>query len=160
MKHAQHPFHVHARRMHNGVCDYYDRAAQFATEAKTKTPTADQDGITHWTPRLLREVSHLHELENECYDAASVCMTQYQRATLRAYQRSQLVAVCNTKTRTPVARFTLAEVAQLHTPKGQLAPDKSPPGSTATVSPIATCAASNAPGLVRHAHKTQRGVAT
>lgn len=154
MKPHADPLHVHAQYAHNGVCDYYDRAGQFATEAQTKTPASDPDGMTHWTPQLLREVSHLHELEQECYDAARVCMSHYQRATRRAYQRTQLVAVCTTTRHRDHYLSSRAIATQYATQLQRKDRDTHPPGQLLTLSPIATCAASNAPGSVRHAITT------
>lgn len=154
MKHYATPFDVHADRANRGGDDYLNRAAYFADQAKHKTPT---DNV--FTLPVLREVSHLHDLEQECYNALGECIRQHQRAKRRAYQHAQRVAVCN-EIRTPVVSFSLAQVAAMFTTRAKLFFGESPPGSTATVSPMATCAASNAPGLVRHAHKTQRGVAT
>jgi hypothetical protein len=144
-----HPLYVHAERAERASRDYTDRAAQFAHEREQKTPT---DNV--FTIHSLREVTHLHDLERECYDAMFTCVAIMQRANMRAYQHRQLVAVCNTKTRTPVARFTLAQVAAQHTYEEKLSRDNAPPGHLVTLSPIATCAASNAPGLVRHAITT------
>jgi hypothetical protein len=143
MKHT-HPFYVQAEHAQRGVVDYIDRAAQFQHEAEQKTPS---DNV--FTAQSLREVSHLHELARECQDLAGTCMTMAQRATMRAYQHRQLVAVCNTKTSTPVLRLTLAQVAQKHTRQEKLSLSNAPPGQLVTLSPIATCAASNAPGAVR-----------
>jgi hypothetical protein len=139
-----HPLYVHAERAERASRDYTDRAAQFAHEREQKTPT---DNV--FTIHSLREVSHLRDLEQECYDAMFTCVAIMQRANMRAYQHRQLVAACNTKTRTPVARFTLAQVAAQHTTKKELTASNPPPGELVTLSPIATCAASNAPGVVR-----------
>lgn len=155
MKHYAHPSQLVAAHLHtHGVADYLDRAAQFQHEAEQKTPS---DNV--FTAQSLREISHLHELARECQNLAGTCMTMAQRATMRAYQHRQLVAVCNTKTSTPVLRLTLTQVAQQHTRKEKLSLSNSPPGQLVTLSPIATCAASNAPGVVRNAY-TQEVMAT
>lgn len=148
MKHFATPFDVHADRASRGGDDYLNLAAQLAAEAKTKTPS---DGV--FTLPVLREVSHLHDLERECYDALGVCIRQQQRATRRAYQHMQLVKVCNTTQATlpAIKRQSLAQVSAQFSNKRR---DEAPPGHLVTLSPIATCAASNAPGLVRHAITT------
>jgi len=144
VKHYAHPSQLVAAHLHTkGVADYLDRAAQFQHEAEQKTPS---DNV--FTAQSLREVSHLHELARECYDLAGACMSMAQRATMRAYQHRQLVAVCNTKTCTPVLRLTLAQVSARHLDLTK-ADSNAPPGQLVTLSPIATCAASNAPGVVR-----------
>jgi hypothetical protein len=148
VKHYAHPLQLVAEHLHTkGVPDYLDRAAQFQHEAEQKTPS---DNV--FTAQSLREVSHLHELARECQDLAGTCMTMAQRATMRAYQHRQLVAVsCATAARQQAEkRSTYREqIARNTRLTGIKTNCNAPPGQLVTLSPIATCAASNAPGVVR-----------
>ena len=148
MKHYATPHDVTADHLHSrGVANYLDRAAQFHTEQENKTPA---DNV--FTLAELREVSHLRDLEQECYTLAGKCMTYAQRATMRAYQHGQLVAVLCARTAKHQAekRATYREQINRNTRTAtNRANCNPPPGQLVTLSPIATCAASNAPGVVR-----------
>jgi hypothetical protein len=151
VKHYATPHDVTADHLHSrGVANYLDRAAQFQSEAQQKTPT---DNV--FTLAELREVSHLHDLEQECYTLAGTCMTMAQRATMRAYQHKQLVAVlCATAAKHQAQKHTTyrEQINRDSSTANNRANCKAPPGQLVTLSPIATCAASNAPGSDRHAH--------
>jgi len=85
--------------------------------------------------------------------AARYCMDREQRAQKKIEQHRQLVAVCNTThaEHTTGMRETLSQVAARHALLGKARPCATE-NRSGSLSPIATCAASNAPSQDLAAH--------
>lgn len=140
------------RRYGAGIADYSRRmdlhqqtADKLQMQAKEN---AGEPGLTRWeSPQQLRTWAHEQELAQECLQAMFTCGAIRTRALLRQYAHN-----CYCKARAKVARvpelvaLTLAQVADSFTALS-LTHSSAPPGLHTAPPVLATCHASNAPGL-------------
>ena len=151
MKPVAHRLDCVAKTANRDAEKFAHQSIELAQRARDETPA---NGC--YSLELLQHISTLDKRSRDCSDAAQYSVLRFRRARMRTYQHRQLVAVCNTKTRTPV--LTLAQLSAQHIDLIRT-DSNTPPGQLVALSPIATCAASNAPGLERQAH-TQEVTAT
>jgi hypothetical protein len=142
-------YEVTATHMGAGIADYSQRMELHqatANELRAQAQT-DEAGVTCWaSPQQLRIVAHEQQLAQECMQAMFDCGAIRTRALMKAYAHAcwckvRAVLVCNFDPKLQ----TLAQVAasftalSLHT--------SAPPGQSFALNVLATCHASNAPGL-------------
>ena len=139
------------RRLGAGVADYSERGNTHQATAKqlqdNATVRTDNEVMTRWeSPQALREWSHENELAQASFDAMLDCGAMQNRALWSAYRHA-----CYCKAREVVARVpviianTLRQVSALFTIVADAM--SSPPGLITAPNVLATCQASNAPGL-------------
>lgn len=148
------PFAHQGNLFVRGVRDYAERMLTHQQNAKElqrqhTTLVPDIDGhLTQWeSPQALRTFAHELELADECMQAMGLCTGVVNKSRLREYQHSCYCKV--RKQNTPEKLFfvslSLREVSNTY------AIDKrskhAPPGALITAPVLATCHASNAPGL-------------
>jgi hypothetical protein len=135
-----------------GIADYSRRMTLHQETADKlqvqATANTDEPGVTHWeSPQALRMWAHEQELAQECLHAMFDCGAIRTRALMRQYAHN-----CYCKVRASVARvpaliaLTLAQVADSFTALS-LSHSSAPPGVKTAPNVLATCHASNAPGL-------------
>lgn len=141
-----------------GMSDYLDRATTHDDTARemttTRTTTTLVDGVPgvvveYENPAALRLIAHEHELAQECWTLAQDCARDRGRALMRQYQhRCYVAARLTTPTlagdaalRSRDALNLVRDVAARHEQRQRHGPTQ-----PVTVRPLATCAASNAPG--------------
>lgn len=147
--------HSHlAQRYSKGMSDYIERSnahhehAMKQQSERTKQVPGELSFVTHWeNPQALRLSAHESELAQECLQLAQTCQAMFARSQMRQYQHT-----CYCKVRTQeklllahTAPLSLREVSNIYAKK--LRTNK-PPNSCISAPPVlATCHASNAPGL-------------
>jgi hypothetical protein len=133
-----------------GIADYSRRMDSYQQNADQmlQMQQSDEPGVTHWeSPQALRMWAHEQELAQECMQAMFDCGAIRTRALMRQYAHN-----CYCKARASVARvpkliaLTLAQVADSFTALS-LSHSSAPPGVKTAPNVLATCQASNAPGL-------------
>lgn len=145
---------VVARIAAKGLTDYLDKAnaAHQRAEALSQSVTrTDSDGnaVTVWeSPQQLRTWSHEQDIAQECYALANHCHQLRARALRRSYEHRQLCAVSTSQADSRIINTeTLAQVAERHAVSVRTNHGDDPPALSVHRSPLATCAASNAPGV-------------
>lgn len=143
-----------AKRLQAGSADYLERMnAHYATAKQLNddaTVRTDNEVITCWkSPQALRNWAHENDLADIAYQSFLDCGLMANKALMKAYQCSCYVKACaltlsDMKTASPVA-MTLAEVTARHGNAKRKQHD--PPGLCLCSNVLATCHASNAPGL-------------
>ena len=140
-----------ARLATAGMDDYCKRGNTHQATAKQKhddaTVRTGNEVVTHWgSPQALSEWSHEDELARTSFDLMLDCGAMLNRAQWSAYRHD-----CYCKAREVVARVpvivanTLRQVSALFTIVADAM--SSPPGQLTAPNVLATCQASNAPGL-------------
>jgi len=132
-----------------GIADYSRLMTKHQQNADRVQAEAvkDAEGLTVWQAQQLRMWAHEQELAQECMRAMFDCGAIRTRALMRQYAHN-----CYCKVRGSVARvpaliaLTLAQVADSFTALS-LAIKPLPPGVKTAPNVLATCHASNAPGL-------------
>lgn len=122
--------------------------AQADTLSQQAKTTSETGVISVWSsPEQLRTWSQAQQQAQQCFDSVLQRGAWRGRVMFRAYQHS---AWCAVRAVVPglldSVRLTLAQVARLFTPVNP-AHDHDPPGLLLSCSVLATCQASNAPGL-------------
>lgn len=142
------PFDFVARQYRAGVGDYAERATAHTARARD---LAQQTTGRCTTPSALRLVVHEHDKADQCLQASVTCNRHWNTARNMAHAHASLCKVRTTRTASSlvmVARTT-AQVAGDYTPRSR--ETSAPPGALSDRAPLATCHASNAPGLISHA---------
>jgi hypothetical protein len=142
------------RRLSAGVADYSERMNNHHATAKQKhddaTVRTGNEVATHWeSPRALREWAHENELAEASFQAMLDCGAMLTLAQWSAYRHA-----CYCKARASVARVPVIvahSLRQVSTQLTALARSVSPPGLMTAPNVLATCQASNAPGLTPNA---------
>jgi hypothetical protein len=154
-----------ANKLQAGSNDYLMRMNEYNARAKelesAATVRTDNEVMTCWeSPQALRNWSHETELAEIAFQSFQDCIHMANKARWKAYQHSCYVKACaltlsDMKTASPVA-MTLAEVnaRYLNTKRKQ----HDPPGLCLCSNVLATCHASNAPGLFPIANDLLAGV--
>ena len=161
MKTHGHPLSVTAQHFYAGGDDYLQRMNELHNTAQQQRKQYETDqGVVWPNAQTLRHYSHTLEISDNCFTAAKDCMKYAHRAQ-RKY--SHHVALCKTKDTAPVSQchtalLSLAEVAQQHSEHSYK--EHEPPGRSFTRSVLATCHASNAPGVFGLSHHKQESVST
>lgn len=144
-----------------GMTDYLRRAndhhetAQAMSEAATVR--TDEGIVTAWeNPQQLRLWAHEQELAQECWRLAQHCAATRSRALHSAYRHLCLVnARAGSRRRVQLSRsLTLAQVAAEHhrTNRRKLCIRNAADNHAPPI--LATCHASNAPGLTTNSRRT------
>ena len=143
-----------AKRLQAGSADYLERMNAHHANAKQlnddATVRTDNEVMTCWkSPQALRNWAHENDLADIAFQSFQDCMHMANKARWKAYQHSCYVKACaltlsDMKTASPVA-MTLAEVTARHANAKRKQHD--PPGLCLCSNVLATCHASNAPGL-------------
>lgn len=122
--------------------------AQADTLLQQATQHTENGVVTAWASvQDLRTWSQADQESQQCLDRALQRGALRSRVMLRAYQHSAWCAVRAVSVGLlDSVRLTLAQVARLFTPVNP-AHDHDPPGLLLSCSVLATCHASNAPGL-------------
>ena len=143
-----------ANRLQAGSNDYLERMNQHYATAKQlnddATVRTDNEVMTCWkSPQALRNWAHEEELAQIAFQSFQDCMHMANKARWKAYQHSCYVKACaltlsdmKTDWHMPMS---LAEVSARHANAKQKQHD--PPGLCSCSNVLATCHASNAPGL-------------
>jgi hypothetical protein len=143
-------YEVTATHMGAGIADYSQRmnTHQATADEVLAQAQTDEAGVTCWaSPQQLRIVAHEQQLAQECMQAMFDCGAIRTRALMKAYAHA-----CWCKVRAVlVSNFdpklqTLAQVADSFTALS-LSHSSAPPGVKTAPNVLATCHASNAPGL-------------
>ena len=140
------------RRLSAGIDDYSERMNIHQETAKQlqlqATSNADEPGVTCWeSPQQLRECVHEQDLAQASLQAMFDCGAMRTLAMMSAYRHA-----CWCKAREVVARVPVIiahSLRQVSTQLTALARSVSPPGLMTAPNILATCHASNAPGLPR-----------
>lgn len=142
-----------ANRLQAGSADYLDRMNEYNARAKQlnddATVRTDNEVMTCWkSPQALRNWAHENDLAEMAFQSFQDCMHMANKARWKAYQHSCYVKACaltlsDMKTAPPVA-MSLAEVNARYLEKQK---QHDPPGLCSCSNILATCHASNAPGL-------------
>jgi hypothetical protein len=154
-----------ANKLQAGSNDYLERMNAHYAAAKQLNDDAtlrtENEVMTCWkSPQALRNWAHENDLAEMAFQSFQDCMHMANKARWKAYQHSCYVKACaltlsDMKTALPVA-MTLAEVnaRYLNTKRKQ----HDPPGLCSCSNILATCHASNAPGLFPIANDLLAGV--
>jgi hypothetical protein len=142
-------YEVTATHMGAGIADYSQRMELHqatANELRAQAQT-DEAGVTCWaSPQQLRIVAHEQQLAQECMQAMFDCGAIRSRALMRQYAHNCWCKVRGSVARVPaLIALTLAQVADSFTALSL--PSSAPPGKSFSLNVLATCHASNAPGL-------------
>lgn len=154
-----------ARVYDTGLSDYlgrmtahYESADTMRAQRTTRVP-GEMSTHTAWEASDLRAWGHEMELARECEQAMYECARGRYRALNRAYQHACFCRVRDESATTPAPRIDLVRssrmVASEHA--GETRNTSAPPGQLRTLSVLATCHASNAPGLSAHAQRMETG---
>jgi hypothetical protein len=149
-----------------GIDDYsrrmtvhYDNAEQLHQQRCVRVP-GEMSYVTKWeSPQALREWAHENELGQIAQQSVMQCVRMKSSAMMKAYQHTCYVNVCaltlsDMKTALPIA-MTLAEVTARYVNTKRKQHD--PPGLCSCSNVLATCHASNAPGLFPSANDLLAG---
>lgn len=151
---------ITARRMDSAVSDYLSRMnAHYEAHRVMQdraTVTTETGTATHWeSAGALRACMHEAELADHAQQAMYECARYRSRAMFRAYAHTCWCRVRSVKPR-PVA-LTLAQVAHLYAGLDHERTTNAPPGQLRARTVLATCHASNAPGLSAHSQRMETG---
>lgn len=144
-----------------GMTDYLHRMNAHQQNADTAhaaaTVSTEQGVVTKWENyQELRAWSHEQELAQECWRLAQVCAATRSRALHSAYRHQCLVnARAGSRRRVQLSRLlTLAQVAADHhrTNRRKLCIESAADNHAPPI--LATCHASNAPGLTTNSRRT------
>lgn len=143
-----------ANKLQAGSDDYIKRMDWHNATAKqlhdNATVRTDNEVMTHWeSPQALRNWAHENDLAQMAFQSFMQCTYMANKARMKAYQQSCYVKACaltlsDIKTVSPVV-MTLADVAARYATAKRKQHD--PPGLCLCSNVLATCHASNAPGL-------------
>lgn len=142
---------VTVRHLSAGIDNYVQRVEAHTLKAETLQPAPNSDGVIVWeSPQQLRMSAHEHDLAQECIQAMFTCSairTQVQRRALahRCYVSARSKIFNGFETVKQFVSMSLSEVAQLFATVKRST--SSPPVQLHALNVLATCHASNAPGL-------------
>ena len=144
------------RRLSAGVADYSERMDTHYANAKRlldgATVRTGDEVTTHWeSPQALREWAHENELAEASFQAMLDCGAMQNRALWSAYRRTCWLRVREVIARVPDISVFANTLRQVSTQLIALARSVSPPGLMTAPNILATCHASNAPGLTPNA---------
>ena len=152
-----------ADKAKRGIGDYIERTQLHTTNAQNlqrqrTTQVSDDEGVlVQWNnPQDLRLCMHEHELAQECMELAQVCQAMFARAQMRHYQHSRY---CEVRTQELPAlshalpALSLREVSNIYANEKRT--NYHSTGGAGAPPGLATCHASNAPGLVPVADQRQ-----
>jgi hypothetical protein len=135
--------------MSAGIDNYVQRQERHTQNAKDMQPARNDDGLTVWeSPQQLRMVAHEHELADECMHAMFQCVSIRNNAMkkARADRLYVLQRLAHLHAHTvQLLSLTLRQVCAMFTTVARLT--SAPPGQRSALNVLATCHASNAPGL-------------
>ena len=129
-------------------------AAEALRSSNTQRVPGELSFHTHWQGAdLMTWGATMREAEAEqirMFNAGAI----RSRAMMTAYRHA---CWCRVRAKTPtfIGELSLAQVAQVFAVTSKLSRDHAPPGQLCTRSVLATCCASNAPGLSPVAHYWQ-----
>lgn len=154
------PADITARYLDSAVTDYLSRMNTHHENqralADRATVTTETGPVTCWqSAGELRLWAHENELAELAQQSMYECARYRSRAMFRAYAHSCLCRVRVVRPR-PVV-FTLAQVAHLFAGTDRERATSAPPGQLRTRTVLATCHASNAPGLSAHSQRMETG---
>lgn len=141
-----------------GMTDYLSRMEQHYATAdalrETRTVRSAEGVAVAWDSAAeLRLWAHEQELAQAAWNASATCQRRWSRVMFRAYQHRCLLSIRDAHTprrRELCDRQSLAQVAADHADKNRDHASNAPPGHLRDLSALATCHASNAPGLFTH----------
>lgn len=140
---------VTVRHMSAGIDNYVQRQERHTQNAKDMQPARNDDGLTVWeSPQQLRMVTHEHELADECMQAMFQCASIRNNAMrkARAHRLYVLQRLAHLHADTvQLLSLTLRQVCAMFTTVARFT--SAPPGQRSAPNVLATCHASNAPGL-------------
>lgn len=142
---------VTVRRLGAGIDDYVQRVEAHTLNAETMQPAPNSDGVIVWeSPQQLRMIAHEHDLAHECMQAMFTCSeirTQVERHALahRCYVLARSKTLNGFETVKQFVSMSLRQVAELFATVKRST--TSPPVQLHALNVLATCHASNAPGL-------------
>ena len=143
-----------ANRLQAGSNDYLDRMNEYNARAKQlendATVRTDNEVMTCWeSPQALRNWAHENELAEIAFQSFMACTYMANKARMKAYQHGCYVKACaltlSDKKLDWRMPMTLAEVNARYVNTKRKQHD--PPGLCLCSNVLATCHASNAPGL-------------
>jgi len=155
-----------AQYLRAGSDDYYKRMtvhyanAEQSHEQRCVRVPGEMSYVTKWeSPQALREWAHENELAEIAQQSFMKCLSMANKAQMKAYQHACYVKACaltlsDMKTALPIA-MTLAEVTARYVNTKRKQHD--PPGLCSCSNVLATCHASNAPGLFPSANDLLAG---
>lgn len=148
-------FDLVAVKYRAGVGDYTERATAHYETARTMqagATVATAEGVsTCWeSPQAVRLWAHENELASACMQASFDCHRYWWNASNKAHQHACYCRARSQEIDTAPA-LTLAQVADLFAGKERERATHAPPRAP-RLSALATCHASNAPGLPLHTH--------
>lgn len=153
------PSDLNAVKFRDGVGDYVERAtahtenARAIHEQRTTREHGEHSFVTTWeNSKDLRLWAHEQELAQACLQASRDCHRYWWNASNKAHQHTLfcLARQANTRRAHDVLSLSLAQVASVHACHTRTRETHAPPGAP-RLSALATCHASNAPGLPDHA---------
>lgn len=141
-----------------GRNDYLSRMTRHHENASTmreaRTVRSAEGVAVAWDSAAeLRAWAHEQELAQVAWDAHTICQRRWSRAMFRAWQHRCLLEVRDAnelREKKLCDRRTLAQVASDHAGDNCAHASNAPPGNLRDLSALATCHASNAPGLFTH----------
>jgi hypothetical protein len=143
---------VVARHFSAGVSALGNRMTEHHTTADTMRKEREQitpEGVSVvWeSPQALRTACHESELAEKSFSEMQLFIARRNRALMKAYAHHAYCVARSVSLRViEVVQLSLAQVAQVFA--GVLSPTShAPPGQLSARSVLATCHASNAPGL-------------
>jgi hypothetical protein len=135
--------------MSAGIDNYVQRQERHTQNAKDMQPARNDEGLTVWeSPQQLRMVAHEHELADECMHAMFQCVSIRNNAMkkARADRLYVLQRLAHLHAHTvQLLSLTLRQVCAMFTTVARFT--SAPPGHRSALNVLATCHASNAPGL-------------
>jgi hypothetical protein len=135
--------------MSAGIDNYVQRQERHTQNAKDMQPARNDEGLTVWeSPQQLRMVTHEHELADECMQAMFQCVSIRNNAMkkARADRLYVLQRLAHLHAHTvQLLALTLRQVCAMFTTVARFT--SAPPGHRSALNVLATCHASNAPGL-------------
>jgi hypothetical protein len=141
---------VTVRHMTAGIDNYVQRQERHTQNAKDMQPARNDDGLTVWeSPQQLRMVAHEHELADECmramFECASIRNNAMKKALAHRFYVLQRLAQLQADTVQQWLSLSLRQVCAIFATVARST--SAPPGQRAALNVLATCHASNAPGL-------------
>jgi hypothetical protein len=140
---------VTVRHMTAGIDDYVQRQERHTQNANAMQPARNDDGLTVWeSPQQLRTIMHEHELADECMQAMFQCASIRNNAMrkARAHRLYVLQRLAHLHADTvQLLSLTLRQVCAMFATVARST--SAPPGHRSALNVLATCHASNAPGL-------------
>lgn len=142
-------YDVAVRYMSRGIDDYLQRIEQHTNNAEALTPVPNSDGvIVYESPQQLRMIAHEHELADECMQAMFTCSAIRSIALLKAVaHHCYVLARQRAALLVRSMSLSLREVCAMFTTRARST--SAPPGQLHALNVLATCHASNAPGVSR-----------